>query len=90
MKKTQKGFAHLALLLLLVAVAVAAYAGYKVVKDHQDKTTANQTSTSLTQSASDAINNKADLDKALNTINGQNVEADLNPSSLDNDINSLL
>jgi Tfp pilus assembly protein PilX len=90
MKKTQKGFAHLALLLLLVVVVVVAYAGYKVVKNHQDKTTANQTSTSLTQSAGEAINSKADLDKALNTLNSQNVEGDLNPGSLDNDINSLL
>jgi uncharacterized protein HemX len=90
MKKTQKGFAHLALLLLLVVAVVIAYAGYKVVKNRQVKTTANQTSSSLTQSADGAINSKADLDKALNTVNSQNVEGDLNPGSLDNDVNSLL
>lgn len=90
MKKTQKGFAHLALLLLLVVVAVVAYAGYKVVKNHQKVTSANQTSTAVTNTATDAINSKADLDKALNTVNGQNVDADLNPGSLDNDVNSLL
>jgi hypothetical protein len=90
MKKTQKGFAHLALLLLLVLVVIAAYAGYKVVKDHQKTSTANLTSTSVTQSLGDTINSNADLDKALNTVNGQNVEGDLNPGSLDNDVNSLL
>jgi predicted negative regulator of RcsB-dependent stress response len=90
MKKTQKGFAHLALLLLLVVVAVAAYAGYKVVKNHQKVTTANQTSTSVTQSVSDTINSQGDLNKAVNTLNDQNVDGDLNPGSLDNDVNSLL
>jgi Tfp pilus assembly major pilin PilA len=90
MKKTQKGFAHLALLLLLVVVAVAAYAGYKVVKNHQKVTTANQTSTSVTQSVSDTINSRSDLNKALDTVNGQNVDGDLSPNSLDSDVNSLL
>jgi hypothetical protein len=90
MKKTQKGFAHLALLLLLVLVVVVAYAGYKVVKDHQKTASASLTSTSVTQSLSDGINSSGDLDKALNTVNGQNIDSDLNPSSLDNDVNSLL
>jgi type II secretory pathway component PulJ len=89
MKKTQKGFAHLSLLLLLVLVAVVAYAGYKVVNDHQKSTSDNQTSTALTQGTG-TINSRADLDKALNTLNGQNVEGDLNPGSLDSDISSLL
>lgn len=90
MKKTQDGFAHLALLLLLVVVAVAAYTGYKVVKDHQKTTTENLTSTSVTQSVSDRINNAGDLNKALNTVNGQDIDNNLNPSSLDNDVDSLL
>lgn len=90
MKKTQKGFAHLALLLLLVVVAVAAYAGYKVVKNHQKVTSANQTSTAVTNNPTQAINSKADLDKAVNTLNSQNVDGNLNPSSLDNDVNTLL
>jgi len=88
MKKSQKGFAHLGLLLLLVAVVAVVYVGYKVVKNHQDTTAANQTSTSLTQSG--VINTSADLNNALNTVNSQNVDSDLNPSSLDSDVNSLL
>lgn len=90
MKKSQKGFAHLALLLLLVVVVVVAYAGYKVVKQHQKTATSNLTSTSVTQPVSDRINSNADLNKALNTVNSQNIDSDLNPSSLDNDVNSLL
>jgi uncharacterized protein (UPF0333 family) len=90
MKKNQKGFAHLALLLLLVLVVVAAYAGYKVVKDHQKSATANTTSTAVTKSLGDNIKTSADLNKALNTVNGQNIDGDLNPSSLDSDVTSLL
>jgi Tfp pilus assembly protein PilX len=90
MKKTQQGFAHLALILLLIVVAVAAYAGYKVVKNHQKITSANQTSTSITSTPSQAINSKADLDKAANTLNGQKVDSDLNPDSLNNDVSTLL
>jgi hypothetical protein len=56
MKKTQNGFAHLALVLLLLVVAVAAWAGYKVYKNHQTVTSANQTSTAVTSSPTQAIN----------------------------------
>jgi len=90
MKKSQKGFAHLALLLLLVVIAVVAYAGYKTVKNHQKTATANQTSTSVTQSVSGVINNQSDLNSAVNTLNGQNIDGDLNPDSLNSDVTSLL
>jgi uncharacterized protein HemX len=89
MKRTQKGFAHLALILLLLVVVIVAFAGYKVVKNRQDKTSANKTSTVLTN-PSQSINNKADLDKASNTLNSQSVDSDLNPASLDSDISNLL
>jgi len=90
MKKSQKGFAHLALLLFVVVIAVVAYAGYKTVKNHQKTATANQTSTSVTQSVSGVINNQSDLNSAVNTLNGQNVDGDLNPDSLNSDVTSLL
>lgn len=89
MKTKSNGFAHLALLLLLVVVAVAAFVGYKVVKNHQDKTAANQTSTAVIQSAG-VIKSKADLDSAAANLNSQSVDSDLNPSQLDSDVNSLL
>ncbi len=89
MKRTQTGFAHLALVLLVLVMAVVAFAGYKVVKDRQAKTTANTTSTAITNT-SETINTKADLDKALNSLNGQSVDSTLNPASLNNDITSLL
>jgi hypothetical protein len=88
MKRTQKGFAHLALLMLVVA-AIVAFAGYKVVKNHQQTATANQTGTAMTKTVSDTIKTSADLDKAAATLNSQNIDNDLNPSSLDNDVSSL-
>lgn len=89
MKRTQKGFAHLALVLLLLVMVVVAFAGYRVVKNRQDKLAANKTSTAITNSAQ-TINSKADLDKAASTLNSQSVDSDLNPDSLDSDISNLL
>jgi hypothetical protein len=90
MNRTQKGFAHLALLLLLVVVVVAAYAGYKVVKNHQQVTTNNQTSTAITKPVSSTIKNTADLDKASAALNSQDIDSQLNPDSLNSDVQSLL
>lgn len=87
--KSQKGFAHLALALLIIVLVVVAFAGYRVVKNRQDKTAANQTSTAITNSA-ETINSKADLDKAATELNSQSVDGDLNPASLDSDVSNLL
>jgi predicted negative regulator of RcsB-dependent stress response len=89
MKRSQNGFAHLALVLLVLVMAVIAFAGYKVVKDRQDKTAANTTSTAITNT-SETINTKADLDKAVNTLNNESVDSTLDPDSLNNDVTSLL
>ena len=89
MKRTQTGFAHLAPVLLLLVMAVIVFAGYRVVKNHQNQTAANKTSTAITNS-SETINNRADLDKAANTLNSESVESDLNPNFLNNDVTSLL
>jgi Tfp pilus assembly protein PilX len=89
MKRRQTGFAHLALLILLVVAAVVAFAGYKVVKNHQDQTAANKTSTAVIESAG-TIKSAADLDSAAATLNNESVDSDLNPSQLDSDVNSVL
>lgn len=90
-RMTQKGFAHLALVLLLAVVVVVAVAGYKVVKDRQDKAEANKTSSSLVQSDdAQAIQSAADLDTATDQLNNQAVDSDLNPDQLNDDVSSLL
>ena len=90
MKRTQKGFAHLALVLLVLVVAVIAFAGYKVVKNRQASTASNKTSTALVQSDIKVIKSKADLDSATNTLNSQSVDSDLNANELNSDISNLL
>lgn len=89
MKRTPKGFAQLALLLLLVVIAVAVYAGYKEVKNHQQATTASQTGAAATKSVSDNIKSPADLDKATADLNSQNIDGDLNPDGFNSDVSSL-
>lgn len=89
MKRLQTGFAHLALVLLLLVMAVAGFAGYKVVKDRQDKTAANKTSTSITNPA-ETINSSADLDSTTDTLNSQSIDSDLNPDDLNSDVTNLL
>ena len=87
MKKTQQGFAHLGLVLLLVVVAVGAYASYKVVKNHQAKPLASTTAAVV---QAQTIKTKADLAPAEQTLNSQAVDSDLNPDQLNSDVNSLL
>lgn len=85
----QKGFAHLALVLLVLIAAVVAFAGYKVVKDRQDNIAANKTSTAVTGSVT-VIKTNADLDSVTDTLNSQDIDSDLNPDELESDISNLL
>ena len=89
-KLNQRGFAHLALVLLFLVLAVAAFAGYKVYQDRQDTTQASKTSTAVTGAQVKVINSKADLDSATNQLNNTSVDSDLNPDDLNSDIDNLL
>jgi Tfp pilus assembly protein PilV len=91
MKRNQSGIAHLGVLLLLLVVAVVAFAGYKVVQSRQNKTASNQTSTAVTtQNLNTPIKSTSDLNTAESTLNSQPVDNDLNPNQWDSDVNSLL
>lgn len=83
----QKGIAHLGLLLLLVIVAVIAAVGYRVMQRNSSSST-NTTSSSTVQVQT--IKTAADLNNAESTLSNQNVDGDLNPDSLNQDVNSLL
>jgi hypothetical protein len=89
-KLNQKGFAHLALVLLAVVLAVAAFAGYTVYQNRQDTIEANKTSTAVTGAHVQVINSKADLDTATNQLNNASLDNDLNPDDLNSDIDNLL
>ena len=89
MKKTlQNGFAHLGALLLVVIVVLISLIGYKVWND-RNATVSSTTPASMAQQIP-AINNTSDLNKAQSTLNNENVDGDLNPDSLNDDVSSLL
>jgi hypothetical protein len=89
MKKTTQGFAHLGLLLLVLVVAVVAFAGYKVAKSHSDNTS-NSATKPATAQVIPAIKNTADLNAVETTLNNQNIDSNLNPDSLNQDVDALL
>jgi hypothetical protein len=90
MKQTiQKGFAHLGLLLLMLIVAIIGFVGYKVASNRSNDNI-NSVSKSTAAEAIPQIKDKADLDTVEATLNNQNIDGNLNPDSLDQDIQSLL
>jgi uncharacterized protein HemX len=86
-RKSQNGFAHLGLLLLLLVVVVVGLVGYKVAKSNS---TASDGSNQAVSQQAQTIKTKADLNTAAASLNNLNIDNDLNPGSLDNDVNSLL
>lgn len=88
-KQLQNGFAHLSLLLMLVIVAVIAFVGYDVMKSNKSANSDGSAVNSTVQKG-DAIKTSADLDKAATTLDSENVDSDLNPDSLNQDVSSLL
>jgi len=86
-KQLQYGFAHLGLLLVLAVAVVIALVGYKVASNNTKPVGDGATAT--TQSVS-RIRTAGDLDKVKATLNNTNLDGDLNPSSLNQDVQSLL
>lgn len=90
-KATQKGFAHLGLIVLLLVIIVVALIGYKVAKNH--KTTpvvANTTIPTTTVQGLPVVKSTADLNTIESTLNSQNIDSSLNPDSFNQDTQSLL
>jgi Tfp pilus assembly protein PilV len=88
-KQFQNGFAHLSLLLLVLVVAVVGLIGYKVAKNNSTDNSQSSVSKSSTPQV-ETIKTAADLDQAKTTLNNTNLDGDLNPDSLNNDVNNLL
>lgn len=84
MNKPQNGFAHQLLVLLILVAGVVGVAGWAVMQ--QNEKAAESTSTKSEQ----AIQNKSDLQEELNKLNSAAVDNDLDPSQLDEDLQSLL
>jgi hypothetical protein len=87
--KSESGVAHVAVLILvLLVIAAITVVGLRVV---QNQNTGEDTSSApVASKTSDYINSVADLDAAKASLNNASVDSDLNPSSLNADIDSLL
>jgi hypothetical protein len=87
--KSESGVAHVAVLILvLLVIAAITVVGLRVV---QNQNTGEDTSSApVASKTSDNINSVADLDAAKASLNNASVDSDLNPSSLNADIDSLL
>jgi hypothetical protein len=87
-KLSQKGIAHLSLLLAVVVLAAVAVVGMRVASNHAD--------TSVTPAAVSKVkvpakfNTKTDLNNAASTLDATNVDSGVNPNSLDQDLNAIL
>jgi predicted negative regulator of RcsB-dependent stress response len=81
MSKSNRGFAHLALILAVILVALAGLVGWRVYQSQ------HKTDTSVSNSAS---TNQDSLSAASQAVDNEDVNTDLNSASLDSDINSLL
>lgn len=96
MKKiTQKGFAHSGLLIVILVLAIVAAIGYKVASQtnkavSNTEASANNALVPSVANAVPPIKNTTDLNKALQTLNSQKIDSDLNPSSYNKDVSSLL
>lgn len=88
-KKTQKGIVHLGVVLLLLVLAVVAFAGYKVSQNRTDNSAAS-INRPVTAREIPTVKNTADLNTIEITLSNQNIDGNLNPDSLNNDVDSLL
>jgi uncharacterized protein (UPF0333 family) len=91
MKKiSQKGIAHLGLLLLVLIIAVVGFVGYKLEQSRSNGKTAEATASASQQAEQiPTISSKSDLTAAESTLINQNVDGDLNPDSYDSDVSSF-
>jgi Tfp pilus assembly major pilin PilA len=86
-KRLQNGFAHLGLIVLLVIVLAVVVLAYQHVSKNSKDTVVTSNSPAIQVQT---IKSKADLTKAESELNNENVDGDLNPGSLNQDVNSLL
>ena len=92
----QKGFGHIVLPLLVIAVLVVGFSAYEVFhanKTAQQNTTVSSGTTSPTPATvPTTIKSKSDLQQAADALNSANtqMQSQLNSSQLDSSINQLL
>jgi uncharacterized protein (UPF0333 family) len=89
--KSESGLAHVVLLILvLLVIGVIVFVGMRVVEDQNTGETTGSAPVASSNASSGKIKNAADLNTAKAQLNQTNVDGDLNPSSLDADLNDVL
>jgi uncharacterized protein (UPF0333 family) len=89
--KSESGIAHVALLILVLAVVSAVVlVGVHVMQNQNTGETSAAPVASSKTTAPGAIKSASDLNSAKAALNQTNVDGDLNPSSLDADLNDVL
>lgn len=80
----QRGAVPIVIALVVVVLAVLVAAGYFVVTNHTEK------DNKLSQTVPSTIESKSDLEQASDALDSGNVDSELDPSVLDEDLNELL
>lgn len=92
LRMNQTGFGHVAAVGIVLFLAVAGFAGYKVVTMNRNAAVTPSTQTAASSSTPTSIHSKADLSqagKALDSSSAQ-VNSSLNDGALDSDLNDML
>ena len=90
LKKDSKGFAPLAILLLVVVVAALGYAGWMVYQNGQDKTPTTANTSTQQTSKKVTISDSKGVDKSEKEMDSADVQSDLDTADLDADLNAVL
>lgn len=81
----QKGAVPIVIALIIVVLAALVAAGYVVVTNHTKKK-----DSTLSQTVPKTIETKSDLEHASEALDSGNLDNDLDPAALDEDLNDLL
>jgi hypothetical protein len=82
--KSQNGFGVVVLLVIVIVVSVVGFIGYRVY----DNNASSDTTQTVSESSQD-INSSQDITSTQNELDSINLEEDLDPSVLDEDVNDL-
>jgi flagellar basal body-associated protein FliL len=92
--KSESGLAHVVLLILImVVIAAIIFVGLRVVSNQNTGETTGSVPAPVASSNTTVpgtIKNNADLSAAQASLNQTNIDGDLNPDSLNADLNSVL
>lgn len=89
-KLNQTGASHIVALVGVLVIAVLAFGAYRVMNANNTKNPATESATAATTATPATIQSKADVDQATKSLDSENVDGDVNPNQLNDDINSLL